>query len=59
MNRLLIIFFEDGQEMRFHVNHVFNPQIWDEYTAIHFKTTAGKSYSVRTADIERVEIEEE
>ncbi len=59
MNRTLTIFFEDGQELEFKVNHIFNPNSWDQYSVIHFKTIEGKSYSVRTADIERVEIEGE
>ncbi|MDA3958396.1 hypothetical protein [Oceanispirochaeta sp.] len=59
MNRTLTIFFDDGSESEYKVNHIFNPNTWDEFSSLHFRTTEGKSYSVRTRDIERVEIEVE
>lgn len=59
MNRTLTIFFDDGTESKYEVNHIYNANDWSEYTVIHFKTIAGKSYSVRTRDIERIEIEGE
>lgn len=58
MNRTLTIFFDDGSESIHKVNHIFNPNIWDRYSVLSFKTLEGKSYSIRTRDIERVEIED-
>ena len=59
MNRKLTIFFKMEMSRVFQVMHIYNSDQWQEYSEIHFKTKDGKSYSVRTADIERVEIEEE
>ena len=59
MNRTMVIFWQDGEETTFKVIHIYNPDIWDAYSVLHFKTKEGKSYSVRTDDIERIEIEEE
>lgn len=57
MKRTITIFFEDGKEESFEIERLYNPEIWTAYSVLHFTTSDGVRHSVRTADIERIEVE--
>ena len=59
MNRTITIYYCDGTIEEYKVKNIYNPNAWDQYSCLWFRTLTDKTYSIRTKDIDSVEIEGE
>ena len=58
MNRTITIYYCDGTIDEYKVKNIFLDKNWTEYSCIWFRTESDKCYSIRTKDIDSVEVEE-